>query len=150
MWNIRVEQLEKIYYKFPLRPGDTCLVSWLSPGVAENLDSLPELLWQNINTTVEPAAATTAIPPRPQRKMSVDLETLETLEKRLTQRPEKQELMERNILKDDKVAPSLQAARDQLKKSQLQDKLDQALLQRPKREELVEGGILKDETPVLA
>ncbi len=88
--------------------------------------------------TVEPAAATTAIPPRPQRKMSVDLETLETLEKRLTQRPEKQELMERNILKgkrrcvrllhllicfamlDDKVAPSLQAARDQLKKSQLQ------------------------------
>ncbi|THH00893.1 hypothetical protein EW026_g1692 [Hermanssonia centrifuga] len=119
-------------------------------------------------STVEPAAATTAIPPRPQRKMSVDLETLETLEKRLTQRPEKQELMERNILKgkrrcvrllhllicfamlDDKVAPSLQAARDQLKKSQLQDKLDQALLQRPKREELVEGGILKDETPVLA
>ena len=66
---------------------------------------------------------------------------------------------------DDKVAPSLQAARDQLQKSQLQvrqlpisihpfpleqltytmyyqDKLDHALTQRPKKEELIQGGIL--------
>ncbi len=60
MWNIRVEQLEKIYYKFPLRPGDTCLVSWLSPGVAENLDSLPELLWQNINSLSSSGMVATA------------------------------------------------------------------------------------------
>jgi len=43
------------------------------------------------------------------------------------------------------VAPALQAAREQLQRSQLEDKLDQKLLQRPKPEELVKSGILKPE-----
>ncbi|KAJ3547652.1 hypothetical protein NM688_g5379 [Phlebia brevispora] len=88
--------------------------------------------------------------PKPQpkrRQSSIDPATADALEKRLTHRPEKHDLIDRNILKDDKVAPSLQAARDQLQKSQLQDKLDQALLQRPKKEELIQGGILKPDTP---
>ncbi|KAI0048312.1 hypothetical protein FA95DRAFT_1099439 [Auriscalpium vulgare] len=85
-------------------------------------------------------------PPRPVRQSSFDTNTLQSLEKRLGQRPDRQELEGRNILKEGNVAPALQAAREQLQKSQLQDKLDQALLQRPKPEELVKGGILKGDT----
>jgi len=65
------------------------------------------------------------------------------LEKRLSERPDKKELVERNVLKDDKgVAPRLIAAREKLERSQLEDKLDHALQQRPKAGDLVKGGIL--------
>ncbi|KAF8756861.1 hypothetical protein RHS01_03995 [Rhizoctonia solani] len=67
------------------------------------------------------------------------------LEKGLKERPEKQELVNRNILKGEfysKVAPALQAAQDRLQRSQLEDKLDKALENRPKPEELVKNGIL--------
>ncbi|EKM54350.1 uncharacterized protein PHACADRAFT_55046, partial [Phanerochaete carnosa HHB-10118-sp] len=78
----------------------------------------------------------------PERKPSVDPHTAEALEKHLSQRPDKKDLVGRNILKDDKVAPSLQAAKEKLERSQLEDKLGHALLQRPKREELEQQGIL--------
>ncbi|KAH9040050.1 hypothetical protein EDB85DRAFT_1926831 [Lactarius pseudohatsudake] len=85
---------------------------------------------------------------RPARQNSFSSDTLQTLEKRLSQRPDRQELQDRNILKEGNVAPALQAARDQLQRSQLEDKLDQKLLHRPKPEELVKSGILKaDEAP---
>jgi len=88
---------------------------------------------------------------RPARQNSLSAETLQALEKRLSERPDRQELQERNILKEGNVAPALQAARDQLQRSQLEDKLDQKLLQRPKPEELVKSGILKpDEAPTNA
>ncbi|KAH9176667.1 hypothetical protein EDB89DRAFT_88247 [Lactarius sanguifluus] len=86
--------------------------------------------------------------PRPARQNSLSSETLQALEKRLSQRPDRQELQDRNILKEGNVAPALQAARDQLQRSQLEDKLDQKLLHRPKPEELVKSGILQaDEAP---
>jgi len=89
--------------------------------------------------------------PRPARQNSLSAETLNALEKRLSQRPDRQELQDRNILKEGNVAPALQAARDQLQRSQLEDKLDQKLLQRPKPEELVKSGILQpDEVPASA
>jgi hypothetical protein len=85
---------------------------------------------------------------RPARQNSLSTETLEVLEKRLAQRPERQELQDRNILKDGSVAPALQAARDQLQRSQLEDQLDHKLMQRPRPEELVKSGILNaDEAP---
>lgn len=85
-------------------------------------------------------------PEQPNRKSSIDEETRQKLEKRLSERPDKKELVERNVLKDDKgVAPSLIAAREKLERSQLEDKLDRALQQRPKAEELVKGGILTAE-----
>jgi len=98
------------------------------------------------------AAATTATESapvtRPARQNSLSAETLQALEKRLAQRPDRQELQDRNILKEGNVAPALQAAREQLQRSQLEDKLDQKLLHRPKPEELVKSGILKpDEAP---
>ncbi|CCM00405.1 uncharacterized protein FIBRA_02435 [Fibroporia radiculosa] len=81
--------------------------------------------------------------PTPARKPSVDPETVEKLERRLSLRPDKQDLVERNILKESNVAPSLQAAKDRLERSQLEDKLEHALQQRPKAEELVKDGILQ-------
>ncbi|KAK2467779.1 hypothetical protein APHAL10511_000074 [Amanita phalloides] len=68
------------------------------------------------------------------------------LEKQLNERPDKQELIERNILKDDKgIAPSLIAAREKLQRSRLEDTLDHALQRRPTVEELVKQGILEDD-----
>ncbi|GBE81269.1 hypothetical protein SCP_0309960 [Sparassis crispa] len=83
-------------------------------------------------------------PPRPQRKPSIDPQTADRLERYLNQRPDKHDLIDRNILKEDNVAPSLQAAKEKLQRSQLEDKLEHALQQRPKPEELVKGGILLD------
>ncbi|KAJ7346478.1 hypothetical protein DFH08DRAFT_960950 [Mycena albidolilacea] len=78
------------------------------------------------------------------RQASVDEKTQEFLESKLAQRPDKSELIERNILKDDKgLAPALVAAREQLQRSQLQDKLAGNIASRPPREELEQKGILK-------
>jgi len=83
---------------------------------------------------------------QPVRQSSMDEETRQKLEKRLSERPDKNELVERNILKDDKsVAPRLIATREKLERSRLEDKLDHALQQRPKPDELVKSGILTEE-----
>ncbi|ESK92929.1 rpel repeat protein [Moniliophthora roreri MCA 2997] len=89
------------------------------------------------------------MPEQPARQSSLDQDTLQKLEKKLNERPEKSDLVDRNILKDDKgIAPALIQAKVQLQRSQLEDKLDHALQQRPKPEELVKEGILRaDEVP---
>jgi len=70
------------------------------------------------------------------------------LERLMKERPKQQELVERNILKDGSVAPALQAARDKLQRSQLEDKLENDLQSRPSPDELIKRGILgKDEIP---
>jgi len=89
-------------------------------------------------------------PPPPTRKISEDLQTqLQAVEKGLADRPEKKDLIDRGILKDDKgISPALLASREKLQRSQLEDKLEHALQARPKAEELVKEGILKeDEVP---
>ncbi|TDL24207.1 hypothetical protein BD410DRAFT_767385 [Rickenella mellea] len=77
------------------------------------------------------------------RQSSVDDQTLKKLEDHLRDRPDKNKLVEEGILKSGNVAPAIQAARDELQRSQLQDKLGQALQNRPKPEELVKEGILQ-------
>jgi len=57
--------------------------------------------------------------PVPDRKTSFDQNLVGSLEKQLNSRPQKDELVERNILRDDSVAPALQAARERLQKQQL-------------------------------
>ncbi|KAG9112303.1 hypothetical protein FRC07_007935, partial [Ceratobasidium sp. 392] len=72
------------------------------------------------------------------------------LERSLKERPEKKELVDRNILKGEYIISfaTLQAAQERLQRAQLEDKLGHALQSRPKPEELVNGGILKkDEFP---
>jgi len=86
--------------------------------------------------------------PKPVRKSTLDPDTVNKLDKAIGLRPEKQELVDRNILKDDKVAPALQAAKEQLQRAQLEDKIDYGLQHRPKADDLVEKGILQaDEVP---
>ncbi|KZP34535.1 hypothetical protein FIBSPDRAFT_846668 [Athelia psychrophila] len=63
---------------------------------------------------------TAAALPAPDRKTSFDQNLVGSLEKQLNARPQKDELVERNILRDDSVAPALQAARERLQKQQLQ------------------------------
>lgn len=82
------------------------------------------------------------------RQSTLDQETVAQLEKKLGNRPEKGELQEKNILKDDHVAPSLVAKAEELKRAQLEDNLEHKLQQRPKPDELVQKGILQgDEAP---
>ncbi|KAG6862278.1 hypothetical protein C0995_015975 [Termitomyces sp. Mi166 len=83
---------------------------------------------------------------QPVRQSSISDDTRQKLEQHLSSRPDKKELVERNVLKDDKgVAPRLIAAREKLERSQLENKLDHALQQRPKAAELVKEGILTEE-----
>ncbi|KAH8828418.1 hypothetical protein DL96DRAFT_1176192 [Flagelloscypha sp. PMI_526] len=88
-------------------------------------------------------------PAHPARQASIDLELAKKLEKQLSERPDKSELVDRNILKDDKgISPGLVAAREQLQQSQLKDKLEHALEQRPNPDELLKKNILQpDEAP---
>jgi len=81
--------------------------------------------------------------PKPVRKQTLDQDTVNKLDRAIGHRPEKQELLDKNILKDDRVAPALQAAKEQLQRAQLEDKIDYGLQHRPKADELVEKGILQ-------
>jgi len=86
--------------------------------------------------------------PKPVRRSTLDQNTVEKLDKAISHRPEKQDLVDKNILKDDKVAPALQAAKEQLQRAQLEDKIDHGLQNRPKPDDLVKKGILQpDEAP---
>jgi len=72
----------------------------------------------------------------------------EALEKKLAQRPDKQELIDYNILPASNVAPALQAAQKELERSRLEDTLDAKLKSRPPADQLIKEGILqKDEAP---
>jgi len=79
---------------------------------------------------------------------SQDTEARRKLERQLSNRPDRSELVEKNILKYPNVAPGLQAAQAELAKAQLEDKLEASLQKRPSPEDLVKEGILNaDEVP---
>ncbi|ORZ18382.1 hypothetical protein BCR41DRAFT_321764 [Lobosporangium transversale] len=67
----------------------------------------------------------------------------EELETFLKHRPDREELVEKNILKDSHVAPALQRKEEELKRSQLEDLLNTKITQRPTVEALVEKHILE-------
>ncbi|KAF8977483.1 hypothetical protein BGZ46_007351, partial [Entomortierella lignicola] len=68
----------------------------------------------------------------------------EGLDKFLQGRPAPEELVEKNILKDPKLAPSLQSQAEELKKAQLEDTLNNKLEHRPPVSELVEHNIIHE------
>lgn len=70
------------------------------------------------------------------------IERRNSLEKHLLNRPEAQDLKERHILLDTNVAPSLQAARQELARQRTTDSLKKHLEHRPERDELIERNIL--------
>jgi len=89
----------------------------------------------------QPAAETNSMSPR-------DDAAKEKLDKLFASRPDRKELVDKNILKNSNVAPSLQAKQAELERSQLEDMLQNKLQARPSPEELVKEGILlKDEAP---
>ncbi|KAJ5820508.1 hypothetical protein N7474_006099 [Penicillium riverlandense] len=69
-----------------------------------------------------------------------------SLEKHLQTRPDMQDLKDRHILLDTNVAPSLQAARQDLDRQRATDNLKRNLEKRPEREELIERNILPAST----
>ncbi|KAI7859335.1 hypothetical protein BDC45DRAFT_497384 [Circinella umbellata] len=65
------------------------------------------------------------------------------LDSLLSHRPEAQELVDRGIMKDPKVAPALQQHKEELNKAKIQDSLRHKIDHRPTREELVDQKILE-------
>ncbi|OJJ51763.1 hypothetical protein ASPZODRAFT_148980 [Penicilliopsis zonata CBS 506.65] len=70
------------------------------------------------------------------------IERRNSLEKHLLTRPDPHDLKERHILLDTTVAPSLQAAHQELARQRTSDSLKKNLERRPDRDELVERNIL--------
>ncbi|KAG8813403.1 hypothetical protein FRC17_001588 [Serendipita sp. 399] len=75
----------------------------------------------------------------------VSPDTKAGLEKALENRATREELVDRNILPDTHIAPSLMAARKELERSRLEDSLEGKLKNRPDPETLVKEGILNGE-----
>jgi len=72
----------------------------------------------------------------------------EELERMLAHRPDRDELVGRNILPSSNVAPALMAAQKELERNQLENALENKLKQRPDAQTLVKEGILPvDEAP---
>ncbi|KAJ1508619.1 hypothetical protein HMI54_003057 [Coelomomyces lativittatus] len=69
---------------------------------------------------------------------------LENLTEKILHRPSKGELVYRNILKDDKSSPSLQAKQQELKKRKLEDSLNHKIGKRSSVVELIHQNILMD------
>ena len=61
----------------------------------------------------------------------------------LSKRPEKDELMNRNILPDSTAAPALLEKRKELEKHMRRDSLEKKLADRPNPADLVKDGILQ-------
>eukprot|EP00128_Syssomonas_multiformis_P016041 Colp12_sorted_trinity150504_noHs@14105 len=75
------------------------------------------------------------------------LPNLELFEKKIAERPDKDVLIDHNILQaDSNLAPSLQAAKKQLEQAKTQDALNSFLSHRPARQDLENRNILKTAT----
>ncbi|KAH7133437.1 hypothetical protein B0J13DRAFT_102220 [Dactylonectria estremocensis] len=68
-----------------------------------------------------------------------------SLENHLIHRPERAELVEKNILPASTAAPGLQAHQKELQKHMLEDKLNDKISHRPAPEELIKEGVLLDD-----
>jgi hypothetical protein len=73
---------------------------------------------------------------------------VDNLKKGLAHRSEREELQERGILPDSKIAPALISHKKELEKHMLTDTLNTKLQRRPTTDEVIEKGILTaDEDP---
>ncbi|KAI1309931.1 hypothetical protein F5Y03DRAFT_347889 [Xylaria venustula] len=93
-------------------------------------------------TTQTPSAAVDETPISPVaagrgRKMS--------LEQHLKGRPDRSELVDKNILPESNAAPSLQEKQKELAKHMRADSLNDKISHRPSPEQLLENGVLHDD-----
>ncbi|KAG0733412.1 hypothetical protein G6F57_007356 [Rhizopus arrhizus] len=82
--------------------------------------------------------------------MTVPENPAKVLEAQLAQRPDVQDLVDRNIIKDPKVAPAIQQQREELERRKIEDTLRHKIDHRPTPEELVEHNILKGDPTEVA
>jgi len=68
-----------------------------------------------------------------------------SLEQHLMHRPERKELIDRNILPASTAAPGLQAQQKELEKHMRADSLNEKILHRPSPDELIKKDILHDD-----
>ncbi|GJN70559.1 RPEL repeat protein [Purpureocillium lilacinum] len=68
-----------------------------------------------------------------------------SLENHLMHRPNRSELVEKNILPESSAAPGLLAHQRELERSMLEDKLNDKISHRPDPEALVKGGVLHED-----
>lgn len=68
-----------------------------------------------------------------------------SLENHLQHRPERSELVEKNILPKSNAAPGLLAHQKELEKHMLEDKLNDKISHRPDPETLIKGGVLQQD-----
>ncbi|KAF5238589.1 hypothetical protein HYE67_009397 [Fusarium culmorum] len=73
------------------------------------------------------------------------VERRNSLEAHLKHRPERSELVEKNILPASNAAPGLQAHQKELEKHMLEDKLNDKISHRPDPESLIKEGVLRDD-----
>ncbi|RGP77404.1 rpel repeat [Fusarium longipes] len=73
------------------------------------------------------------------------VERRNSLEAHLKHRPERSELVEKNILPASTAAPGLQAHQKELEKHMLEDKLNDKISHRPDPESLIKEGVLRDD-----
>lgn len=73
------------------------------------------------------------------------IERKNSLEAHLQHRPERAELIEKNILPASNAAPGLQAHQKELQKHMLEDKLNDKISHRPDPQELINENILHDD-----
>ncbi|CAJ0552968.1 Ff.00g010460.m01.CDS01 [Fusarium sp. VM40] len=73
------------------------------------------------------------------------VERRNSLEAHLKHRPERAELVEKNILPASTAAPGLLAHQKELEKHMLEDKLNDKISHRPDPEALIKEGVLRDD-----
>ncbi|CEI65206.1 hypothetical protein FVEN_g12574 [Fusarium venenatum] len=73
------------------------------------------------------------------------VERRNSLEAHLKHRPERSELVEKNILPASTAAPGLLAHQKELEKHMLEDKLNDKISHRPDPESLIKEGVLHDD-----
>ena len=74
------------------------------------------------------------------------LQLMSSISQGLSHRPEKDTLIQRNILPDSNAAPGIQGQQKELEKHMRADSLEKHLAARPNKEELLKEGILKGES----
>ncbi|KAM4058036.1 RPEL repeat domain-containing protein [Hirsutella rhossiliensis] len=68
-----------------------------------------------------------------------------SLENHLMHRPNRSELVDKNILPESSAAPSIQAHQRELQRNMLEDKLNDKISHRPDPEKLVKEGVLRND-----
>ncbi|KAI9171868.1 Myocardin-related transcription factor B [Paramyrothecium foliicola] len=93
-------------------------------------------------TTVSPAQEDPIVDKTSISPIGPDKGRKNSLENHLMHRPDRAELVEKNILPASNAAPGLQAHQRELQKAMLEDKLNDKISHRPAPEELIKDGVL--------